>query len=179
MENEKSLKGSLILFIIIIIVLFVGFIISSNNVVEEEDENVINLNIMALKDENRFLTIKSAIESFASSVKYKNTETIMKILDKQYVEENNINSDNVFDLIDTYSTNYQVDLRRVYQIKKYNNIYVYYAKAKLIEENFDSIYTNYKKNVYYKVTINENTLAFAIAPISEEEYLSKVGDLDE
>ena len=36
-----------------------------------------------------------------------------------------------------------------------------------------------KTDNYYKITINENTLAFAIAPLSKEEYISKVGDKDE
>lgn len=142
----------------------------------EKEENVMDLDVLALNDENRFLTITSAIESYVSNVKYEDVDNLMIILDKKYVAENSINSSNVLYLIDRYSENQIVDVREIYQIKKYNNIYIYYVKAKLVEENFDSFMQNYIKNIYFKVTINENTLAFSIAPIDTDEYVSKVGD---
>lgn len=175
MKNVKSSEKKIL--IVLAAIAIIAFIIALNmNYDKEKEEEVIDSNVLALTDENRFITITSAIDSYISNVKYKNIENLMILLDKKYIEENKVNSNNVLYVLDTYNDNYIANVREVYQIKKYDNIYVYYVKAKLLEENFDSIMQNYIKDIYFRVTINENTLAFSIAPIDSEEYISKVGE---
>ena len=169
-------KVFLLLLVIVVSTVIIVIIINSNmKLTEEIGEEV---EVIALIDENRFLTIKSAIDTYVSNVKYQNVGHLLDILDTRYVRENNINKNNIFDILEKYNSNYNVDLRRVYQIKKYDNIYVYYTRAKLVEENYNSFMQEFIKDVYYKVTLNENTLAFSIAPLSSVEYKSKVGELD-
>ena len=64
------------------------------------------------------------------------------------------------------------DLRKYYPFSHYNNIYKYYVKVVLSEE------TLYESNIqeynYLIVTIDENTLTFAIEPISELVYNEKI-----
>lgn len=176
--NSSDKKKIIFIWIILVVALLIVYIISSKDGKTMESENI-DLSVLSLKSENRFFTIKSSLNEYVECVKYENANKIMQILDKKYIEENGINSNNVFDLLETYKTSYFVDVREIYQIKRYKNIYVYYVKSKLIEEQYDSIITIYKDKLYYRVTINENTLSYAVAPITEEEYMEKVGDYDE
>lgn len=175
MKNDKT-SGKILFVILIIFIIIGGLVIYSVKKEQKANEQTkyINNNVIALKDKNRFMTITSAINNYFNAVKYENVDNIMLILDKIYVEENNINSNNVLHKIDNYNKNYVASIRAVYQVKSYNNIYIYYVKANLIEESVLSVEHTYIREIYYKVTINENTLAFAVAPISEKEYLNGV-----
>lgn len=178
-QNEKIPKIIFVLFCLIIIaILFIVTRIEKKEHANQE-KKYINNSIVALNDTNRFITINSAIEKYVSNVKYKKVDALMLILDKRYAEENKIDSYNVFDKIENYNSNYSVNIREVYRVKLYNNISIYYLKAKLIEEEFASITHRYIRDVYFKVTINENDLTFAVAPLEESKYLNKVGDGNE
>jgi len=174
----KKLETSekIILFtlsIIGVIAIALAFLLNKTAISYNFEEN---LEIVPLKNENRYLTISSSIDKYISSIKYKDIDSIMNILDKKYIEEHKIKSTNVLDLMEKYKETYAVNTREIYQIKRYNNIYVYYARAKLIEEEYDSMYIKYIKDVFYRVTINENDISFAVAPIDKDEYFRKVGE---
>lgn len=173
---KKMKKSEIIIIIILLLVIIIAPFFPLLKKEELNEKNSIDISVMILKNENRFITIDSIVNTFVSSVKYRNAETLMSILDKKYIEEEKINNSNVLDVLETYDELYISDVREVFQIKKFNNIYVYYVKAKLVEEEFDSFYQTFIKTVYYRVTINENTLTFAIAPIDGDEYMDKVGD---
>jgi len=161
-----------ILCFVMIVAPFLSLIFQKENLGKK---NSINLAVEAIKNENRYLTIESIVNTFVSNVKYGNIDAIMSTLDKKYVEKEDINSKNVLDILETYGELYQSDVREIFQIKKYDNIYIYYVKAKLVEEEFDSYNQTHIKTVYYQVTINENELTYAIAPLDGEEYIDKVG----
>src|SRR5699024_973817 len=97
---------------------------------------------------------------------------ILKILDEDYIERNNITSSNIYNFVGNYDSNIKSNLEEAYQISSYNNIYKYYVKVALkLETLYESTLQEY---VYYIVTINENELTFAIEPISEVIYLNKI-----
>ena len=173
---KKMKKSEIIIIIILLLVIIIAPFFPLFKKEELNEKNSIDISVMILKNENRFITIDSIVNTFVSNVKYRNIEALMSILYKMYIEEEKINNSNVLDVLETYDELYISDVREVYQIKEFNNIYVYYVKAKLVEEEFDSFYQTFIKTVYYRVTINENTLTFAIAPIDGDEYMDKVGD---
>jgi len=180
MKKEENSKKTVAIFFAIFFLVIILLLYGIKKQTDSKSEvKYINNNVFALRDNNRFITITSAINTYVSSVKQKEKDNIMSILDKKYVEENDINKDNVLYKIDNYNMNYNVNIRSAYQIKSYNNIYIYYVKANLIEESLTSIMTMHIREIYYKVTINENDLTFAIAPLGEKEYLNKVGEVNE
>ena len=137
-----------------------------------KDNESINTDVVALADVNRFFTIDSAISKYFSYITSKNSESILKILDEDYIERNNITLSNIYNFVGNYDSNIKSNLEEAYQISSYNNIYKYYVKVALkLETLYESTLQEY---VYYIVTINENELTFAIEPISEVIYLNKI-----
>lgn len=178
-KDEALTKPIYILLCLIVIVTIVVIVNIEREKNKANNKNYIDNSIIMINDTNRFLTITSAINKYNTSIKYEETEELLVMLDKIYVKENKIDSSNVLDKIDSFKSNFIVNIREVYQVRTYNNIYIYYVKAKLLETNYNSLVDRYIRDVYYKVTINENSLAFAIAPLEEKDYVSKIGEKDE
>lgn len=172
---KKIKKSELIIIIVLCAVMIIAPFISLLKKEDLNDENSINISVLPVKNENRYMIVESSVETFVSYIKYRNVDGLISILDKKYVEKEDINSSNVLDILETYDELYVVDVREIYQIKKYDNIYIYYVKAKLAEEEYSSYSQTFIKTVYYQVTINENTLTYAVAPLDGDEYIEKVG----
>lgn len=174
----KKIEKIELLIAVILIVIFGGILIYSKIAVKKSESLQIDKTVKSLQNENRFFSIDSSISKYVTAVSNKDTNSIMKLLSKSYINKNNITENNVFNIIESYSEYTKSNTREVYQIKSYNNIYYYYSKVKLEEETFDS--TTYLKTVYFKVMIDENKLVFNIEPISETIYLNKIkGATDE
>lgn len=168
---SKTAKLEVTIIIILVFAFIISFIymkIRENKAAEEE----INTEVIAVADVNRFFTIDSAISKYFSYVTSKNSESILKILDEDYIEKNNITASNVYNFVGNYESSMKTSLEEAYQVSSYKNIYKYYVKVKLKRETlYDSTLQGY---IYYIVTINENELTFAIEPISEIIYTEKV-----
>lgn len=168
---NKTTKIEVIIIILLIAVFGISFIYAKTTE-GKADEETIDTTVTALSDVNRFFTIDSAISKYFSYVTSKNSESILKILDEDYIERNNITSSNIYNFVGNYNSNIKSNLEEAYQISSYNNIYKYYVKVGLkLETLYDSTLQEY---AYYIVTINENELTFAIEPISEILYLNKI-----
>ena len=168
---NKTTKIEVVIIIILIAVFGISFIYAKTTE-GKADEETIDTTVTALSDVNRFFTIDSAISKYFSYVTSKNSESILKILDEDYIERNNITSSNIYNFVGNYNSNIKSNLEEAYQISSYNNIYKYYVKVGLkLETLYDSTLQEY---AYYIVTINENELTFAVEPISETLYLNKI-----
>ena len=168
---NKTTKIEVVIIILLIAVFGISLIYAKTTERRAEEETI-NTTVTALSDVNRFFTIDSAISKYFSYVTSKNSESILKILDEDYIERNNITSSNIYNFVGNYDANIKTSLEEAYQISSYNNIYKYYVKVALkLETLYDSTLQEY---AYYIVTINENELTFAIEPISEILYLNKI-----
>lgn len=175
MQNIKPIEKKIL---IVLSLIFVGLIIFglTREYKHEEESLVKETKAVAINDENRYLSITSAITTYVNNIRARNAENLMIILDKKYVEENQINASNVIDILEKYEDSYIVNIREIYKIISFDDITIYYTKGRIMEEQFGTFKQDYVRDNYYKITINENTLAFAIAPLTKEEYSNKVGD---
>lgn len=170
---NKTTKIEVVIIILLIAIFSISFIYAKTTERRAEDETI-DTTVTALSDVNRFFTIDSAISKYFSYVTSKNSESILKILDEDYIERNNITSSNIYNFVGNYEANIKTSLEEAYQFSSYNNIYKYYVKVALkLETLYDSTLQGY---LYYIVTINENELTFAIEPISEDIYLNRIED---
>ena len=97
---------------------------------------------------------------------------LLKTLDEDYVERNNITTSNIYNFVGNYESNIKSNLDEAYQVSSYKNIYKYYVKVALKSETlYDSTLQGYN---YYIITINENELTFGVEPISETIYSNKI-----
>lgn len=161
-----------VIIIIILIAVFGGTLIYARGVDKEVREEAIDSTVTPLKEVNRYFSIDSAISKYVSYVVSKDMSSIMKVLNKDFVTDNQITEENIFDYITEYGSNYRSNTREIYQVSSYNNIYKYYAKVRISEENlYNSNIVGYN---YFEVTIDEDNLTFALEPISEIMYQEKI-----
>ena len=89
----------------------------------------------------------------------------------QYVEDNSITEQNIYTFLDQLPTinNYTFSAREMYQIDLGDDIYRYEIYGWITEDSFNSMNTN-KRDTYYSVTLNEQTLTFSINPSTSEIF---------
>ena len=169
MNKTEKIELSVVIILVVVLVFSFVYVKFTENKKEEE---TINTEVVALADVNRFFTIDSAISKYFSYITLKDNESLLKILDEDYIERNNITASNISNYVGNYDDNIRSSLEEAYQVSSYNNIYKYYVKVVLKAETlYESTLQGY---VYYIVTINENELTFAIEPISDIIYSNKV-----
>ena len=169
---KKTAKIEIVICIILILV-FGGTTIYSNIVKKEAEENKIDTTVFALNDINRYLTIDSSVSKYISYVSSKNNDYTYQVLDKNYLEDNNITTANIFNKIEFYDPNYRGSAKEIYQISSYQNIYKYYVKEQISNETLDTI--EFVRYDYFCITLDESNLTFSIMPITENEYNTKIG----
>ena len=168
---NKISKIELSISIILIIVFGITFIFMKTSELRTEEEKI-DTTVIALQDVNRFFTIDSAIDKYFSYITLKSDESLLKTLDEDYVERNNITTSNIYNFVGNYESNIKSNLDEAYQVSSYKNIYKYYVKVALKSETlYDSTLQGYN---YYIITINENELTFGVEPISETIYSNKI-----
>lgn len=168
---NKTVKAE-VFIIILLVVIFFGSFIYMRTMQSKSSEESIDTTVVALADVNRFFTIDSAISKYFSYITLKDGESLLSILDEDYVNRNNITTTNIYQFVGNYDSNMRTSLEEAYRVSSYQNIYKYYTKVVLKEETlYDTILQGYN---YYIVTINENELTYAIEPISEIIYNNKV-----
>ncbi len=160
--KEKVIK---ILLISLFIFLIIGNIYFSIRYEEfsndPRDDNVekINEKITKEKDEYKFNVIYYCIEQLLTYIKDEKYDIALNLLDKEYISENGINSNNIkllfnnvndFTILDEYKTE-----------NKTNS--VYYVSS-LIEQNKNL------KSMYFIVYFDYNNRTYSVQPTSEDEY---------
>ncbi len=172
---NKTAKIEMIISIILIVIF--GSLLIYVSVTRSDDDDLIDTTVSALSDVNRFFTIDSAIAKYFSYVTSQDSDSLLKILDEDYIERNNITSSNIYDFVGSYDTNIKTSLIEAYQVSSYDNIYKYYVKVAL---KLETIYSStLQEYTYYIITINENELTYAIEPIYESLYSSKIEEVIE
>ncbi len=169
---KKTAKIEIVICIILVLV-FGGTTIYSNIVKKEAEENRIDNTVTALNDINRYLTIDSSVSKYISYVSSKNNDYTYQVLDKNYLEDNNITTANIFNKIASYDPNYRGNAKEIYQISAYQDIYKYYVKEQISNETLDTV--EFVRYDYFCITLDESNLTFAIMPITENEYNTKIG----
>ena len=122
---KKTAKIEIVICIILVLV-FGGTTIYSNIVKKEAEESRIDNTVTALNDINRYLTIDSSVSKYISYVSSKNNDYTYQVLDKNYLEDNNITTANIFNKIASYDPNYRGNAKEIYQISAYQDIYKYF-----------------------------------------------------
>lgn len=163
-------KDNYILLIIItcILVSVLGLLYlnktESNNYDKEETKYYL------LNDYSRFFTINSCINKYVTSLQNNKYDNVLKLLDKNYVEENNISSDNVSNYVDNLDGNYNYITKRVFYTELSEKVINYYVKGYLVSDELDNI-SNDKIDKYYIVKFDLTNNLFSITPIDGNKYM--------
>lgn len=171
-----KLKKIIIIFIVIIIILMIIiFAISKKNKIKQPDEfeyyptEEINYEensekIEQVKEEVDFFSLESILKKYCLYVKVENETAVYNILDEEYINDNNITTDNIIkNLKSNINYNGDFELTKAYVR---DDIYkpIYYCFGQIVSNN------KQKTKVYYKINIDKNTMSFCITPLLEKEY---------
>lgn len=116
-----------------------------------------------LKDYSRFLTLESCVYRYVNYLQSKDIDSLLKVLDKEYVDKNLIDENNIFTYLDNLDGIYSFVAKKIYYEKMNDNLIKYYIYGQIIEDNINA----YNSNVidrYYIVYLDTNNRIFSISP---------------
>ena len=106
---ERNKKILAIIIVIAVLVLGIYKIFFEKNVVEEEKIDTETISV--LEDNSKFFTVSSCISKYVRYLSTKDIENLLILLSNEYKEKNSVNSNNIYNFIDslegnkTFSTN--------------------------------------------------------------------------
>lgn len=162
-------KGDYILIIICVIVVLITFIIinlnKDNNVIEDYKSN----NMILLSDYSRFFTLESCVYKYINYLQMKDNSNLMKLLDKEYIDNNNINENNVLEFLGYLDGTNTFKLKEVYYDRTDKDIIKYYVYGEVIKEVIDS-YQSSGIEKYYVIKLDTINMVYSIAPYESNLY---------
>lgn len=162
-------KDNYILLIIIICILVSVLGLLYLNKTESNNDDKEETKYYLLNDYSRFFTINSCINKYVTSLQNNKYDNVLKLLDKNYVEENNISSDNVSNYVDNLDGNYNYITKKVFYTELSEKVINYYVKGYLVSDELDNI-SNDKIDKYYIVKFDLTNNLFSITPIDGNKY---------
>ena len=110
-----------------------------------------------------YFTVKSCVDTYVKYISEQNNEALYGILDKTYIEQNNINKNNILSSISVLEgKNIDFNIQEMRVKDEDEEIQVYYIKGMLRNENDN------KKQIQLTVNIDMTNKVFTIMPEAEE-----------
>lgn len=165
-ESERKVLIIWIIIAVIIVsivmvvqIMFGGFTKDDGSGITAKDSRVVN-------DRNRYYTVKGALTKYYSFVNAKDYDSVLKILDEKYVDDNKITVDNVDEKIniEDYQLSYETRVMCLKSAKK--GVYTFVVDG--IEVKMMSGEELDRK--YYEIVMDGNTSLFSVKPINVDKY---------
>lgn len=164
-----ELNKKTILMIGFLVVLFIVLGIVINLTRDESNNNSISNNkISVVKNYNDFYTVNSCVYRYLTYLKDKDTNSLMKLLDEEFVTSNNINSNNLYNFLTVYDGNVSFNSRKMFEEKINNNIIKYYVYGYVEKDIIDS--APEQIDAYFMVKLDKKNHLFSISPYSGELF---------
>lgn len=159
-SNLKLVIG-MIIFVIIIVILGVIFGNKEEEVSSEYED------IQLLDDANYFFSVESNVNKISEYVLDNNSNSLYGILNKNYIENNNISLDNVLEKFSKYSyTSFDVD--DIYVISN-NFLYKFFIKADVRNDSYEGNVSIIETR-YMILNYDNKNVVFDLEFISSEDY---------
>lgn len=165
-DSEKKVLFVWALIGIIILLIVIIFGLKQNRTKEEATENITAAGSNYIIDRNRYYTVKSAITKFYSFVNSKDTDSMLKILNENYVKDNKITDDNIFDYITDSDIMLSYESKKMCLKANNKGVMTFVSEGQEISANTGK----YLKDIYYEVTLDGNTSLFNVLPIDKNTF---------
>ena len=175
------MKANKIVFIFIIILIMICCIVgilvlnnkkSSNKMVSDnilatninDSDNKISTN--EVDNSAMYFTVKNCVNTYLKYISTNNAEAVYGVLDKEFINDNNINVNNVINELKKVQGNDQSIYINQMRVKNEGEeIQTYYIDGSIIDENSS------KYDTQLKIVMDTKNKAFAITPeITEEVF---------
>lgn len=163
----KEKKDYTLLIIICVILLCIVVLLFLNR---EEKEVILNNEpkYSLLKDYSRFFTVNSCVYKYITYLSSNKTDDLLKVLDEDFVEKNNINANNVYNYVNKLNGNYTFKSKKIYFEVGNEKVVEYLVYGYLIEDAIDG--NGNKKDYYLKVNLDLENQLFSVAPYNGEIF---------
>ena len=177
MEEHKKkvliLVGVILIFIALIAILM-GIIFKdenknnpSNKPSYEGDSNIISKEIEKLNDEAVFFSLQNTIDDFYTLIKEKDTDSLLNVIDKDYLSVNNISASNLYSKLVSNLQSTSFVLKNVYYNPNSSLTYYfvngYFTNVSILD---DDDFFEYLPNVNYLIIVNKKN-NYEIRPLNE------------
>ena len=159
MKNKNNYTLLIIVCVILLSILGILYFDS------DETESIVNNNetkYLLLDDYSRFYTVESIVYKYINLITSNNVSDLINVLDEDYVSNNNITSETVFNYVDKLEGIYSFKAKKIYYENKSKYIIKYYVYGTLNKEGMDEIIE--KSDYYLVVNIDTKNNLFSITP---------------
>lgn len=157
----KEKKDYTLLIIICIILLCIVALLFLN----KDDEEIIlskEPKYRLVEDYSRFFTVNSCVFKYITYLNSNKTDDLLKILDEEYIKDNNITNNNVYNFVNKLNGNYSFKSKKIYYEVGNDKLVKYFVYGYLIEEMIDGIGS--KQDYYLIVNLDLENQLFSVAP---------------
>ena len=175
----KNIKKLIIILLILLVISCLLILAIKNNLqnskqIESEDEysNITQDFIQPMQlvgDYSTFLSVEKMINNYIGKVNFSNADAIYSIMDKDYINDNNITKQNILQHIANINKyDSEVRIREMYsQTDTSNKVYYIYG---MLEKN-------HKGTSFYFVLYEDlKNITYSVAHINEETYKNAVSN---
>ena len=154
--NNKKIQ-SIIIIVVLVVVIFVFAIVERVNY----QKTIVTKNKIHLTtDYSNFFAVDEGVNKFVSYISNNKSNNVLNLLNKKFMEENNINESNVIEKIDICNVKNKLvsyKTKMMYEEKINDNFYKYYVMGELFEEtNIDTVKLG---KCYYIVNVNYDSFS--------------------
>ncbi|MDD2505392.1 MAG: hypothetical protein PHF21_03885 [Bacilli bacterium] len=167
MNFELNKKNIILLIIFALVAL--GVIIVNNNY-NKKPKKILEEKITLVEDYSRFFTISNAGSKYINYLKDKDKDSIIKLLNSDYINLNNINKHNLEEKLQFLDTSeYAFEARKMFQEKLNENIMRYYVYGYLKKVIMDE---DLKPDDYYLIIdLDIKNNRFEVMPYDGQIFL--------
>jgi hypothetical protein len=161
MKNiEKKEKFFLILLVVVAVIVLILRVIPFSK--EKSNIEIDSQLIVPVTDANRFFTINSCVQKMFSYLSNKDTDSLYKILNSQYIDKNAVTTSNVLTKFPSLNGNYSFTSKKMYQQQLSENVYKYYIYGYYQQELMNKI--GNREDYYLIVYLYTDNMTFAVEP---------------
>ena len=166
----RKYKDYIIIIIILSLIVISLTVLSSLNKDKQNDNNQILINYKVEEDYSKFFTVNSCIYKYIEYLTKKDTTNILKVLNEDYVKNNNINNSNLYNYLDNLNGIYTFSAKKMYKDDT-DDLVKYYVYGYLVKETINGSADKTEK--YFILNLVEHHLTFDIMP-SDSKTFSEV-----
>ena len=165
--KEKNLKKMWLISIFVILVLFSMFLLRNNNNSNDND-SLEKINYTIVSDYNRFYTVNSCVYRYLTYLQSKDINSLIKVLDSNFMEENGITKENVLNFLNAYEGNLNFNSKKMFEEKINDDITKYYVYGYVEIDVMDSFPE--RNDAYFIVNLDQKNQRFSIHPYNGEIF---------
>ena len=169
MKKKKIIRFSIIIGIFLIIFGLV-FLLNKDKIRRKIDSveykvDIIPYDMQAVNEYSSFFSVVNILNNYLNDINDEDTDTLLDILHIEYLEEYDINPNNLYDNIGNFSNILELSFKvKQMDYKIYEDNYLYYAKGDIIANNFEDNEV-ILSDVMFLVNIDYENVTYSIYPL--------------